>query len=116
MSISNFRHTNSHLPPIDLHLIFEKLDELDFLSISNLDFAGYTGSKSQVQNRQKIKFIQLDFSNLIFEKSSALFNSSLILNNRFLRESGMASTPKIKYHVFLCIFQTNLAMATLGLK
>ena len=34
-----------------MKLIFE----LDFLSISNLIFAGYTGSKSQVSNRQKIK-------------------------------------------------------------
>jgi hypothetical protein len=48
-----------------------KLDELDFLSTSNLNFAGYTGSKNQVQTRQKIKFIQLDFSNSIFQKSSA---------------------------------------------
>ena len=39
-----------------------------------------------------------------------------ILNNRFLRERGMASTPKIEYQVFLCIFQKNSAMATLGLK
>ena len=38
------------------------------------------------------------------------------LNNRFLRERGMASTPKMEYQVFLCIFQKNLAMATLGLK
>ena len=45
---------------------------LIFLSISNLKFAGYTGSKSQVQNRWKIKFIQLDFSNSIFQKSSQL--------------------------------------------
>ena len=41
-------------PPIDLYIIFEnrvwkiKLDKLDFLSISNLSFAGYTGSKNQV--------------------------------------------------------------------
>ena len=38
------------------------------------------------------------------------------LNNRFLRERGMASNPKMKYQVFLCIFQKNWAMATLGLK
>ena len=43
-----------------------KLDEIDFLFISNLKFAGYTGSKNQVQTRQKIKFSQLDFSNLFF--------------------------------------------------
>ena len=40
----------------------------------------------------------------------------LYINNRFLRERGMASTPKMEYQVFLCIFQKNLAMATLGLK
>ena len=37
-------------------------------------------------------------------------------NNSFLRERGMASNPKMEYRVFLCIFQKNLAMATLGLK
>ena len=37
---------------------------LDFLSISNLNFAGYTGSKNQVRNRQKIKFVQLNFSKI----------------------------------------------------
>ena len=36
--------------------------------------------------------------------------------NRFLRERAMASTPKMEYQVFLCIFQKNSAMATLGLK
>jgi hypothetical protein len=39
-----------------------------------------------------------------------------MFNNRFLRERGMASNPKMKYQVFLCIFQKNSAMATLGLK
>ena len=37
-------------------------------------------------------------------------------NNRFLKERGMVSTPKMKYQIFLCIFQKNSAMATLGLK
>ena len=39
-------------------------------SISELIFAGYTGSKNPVRNRQKIQFVELDFSNLIFQKSS----------------------------------------------
>jgi hypothetical protein len=39
-----------------------------------------------------------------------------MINNRFLRERGMASNPKMEYQVFLCIFQKNSAMATLGLK
>jgi hypothetical protein len=39
----------------------------------------------------------------------------LYLNNKFSRERGMASTPKIKYQVFLCIFQNISAMATLVL-
>ena len=48
-------------PPIYLYLIFLNLYltklifELDFLSILNLIFAGYTGSKNQVWNKQKIK-------------------------------------------------------------
>ena len=35
-----------------------------------LIFAGYTGSKNSVWNRLKIQFVELDFSNLIFQKSS----------------------------------------------
>ena len=38
------------------------------------------------------------------------------LNNRFLRKRRMASTPKMEYQVFLCIFQKNSTIATLGLK
>ena len=30
-----------------------------------------------------------------------------VFNNRFLRERGMASNPKMEYQVFLCIFQKN---------
>jgi hypothetical protein len=41
---------------------------------------------------------------------------SNFFNNRFLRERGMASNPKMDYQIFLCIFQKNSAMATLGLK
>ena len=40
----------------------------------------------------------------------------ILLNNRFLREKGMASTLKMEYQVFLCIFQKNSAMGTLDLK
>jgi hypothetical protein len=46
-------------------------DELDFLSISNSNFAGYTGSKNLVQTRQKFQFIKLGFSNSIFQNPSA---------------------------------------------
>ena len=58
------------LPPVYLHLIFEILSVTRFFFnfkisslkikkinlISKLIFAGYTGSKNQVWNRQKIKF------------------------------------------------------------
>ena len=37
-----------------------------------------------------------------------------LINSRFLRERGMASTPKKECQVFLCIFQKSSAMATLG--
>ena len=43
-------------------------------------------------------------------------NNTRGLNNSFLRERGLTSTPKMEYQVFLCIFQRNLAMATIGLK
>jgi hypothetical protein len=33
-------------------------------------FAGYTGNKNPVRNRLKIQFDELDFSKLIFQKSS----------------------------------------------
>ena len=39
-------------------------------SISEFIFAGYTGSKNSIWNRLKIQFIELDFSKLIFQKSS----------------------------------------------
>jgi hypothetical protein len=54
-------------------LIFEKsslknhVGRTLFLSIPNFNFSGNTGGKNQVPNRQKIKFVQLDFSSLIFQ-------------------------------------------------
>ena len=39
-------------------------------SISKLIFACCTGSKNPVRNRLKIQFFKLDFSKLIFQKSS----------------------------------------------
>ena len=79
------------LPPVDLYLISEKsiwknqvwrtgflvYFELDFYclcslqkSISKSIFACYTGSKNPIRNRLTIQFVELDFSNLIFQKSS----------------------------------------------
>ena len=58
---------------IDLNLIFEKsslknqVGQIDFLSISNLNLQ----TTQTVQNRQKIEFVKLDFSNSIFQKSIA---------------------------------------------
>ena len=40
----------------------------------------------------------------------------ITINSKFLRERDMAFTPKMEYQVFLCIFQKNSAMATLGSK
>ena len=55
---------------IHILLSFSLTSTLDFL---NLLFAGYTESKNQIQNRQKIKMVQIDFSILIFQKSSAVY-------------------------------------------
>ena len=46
-------------------------DKLHFWSISNLNFAGYKGSKKQVWNRPKMEFVEIHFAKLIFQKSSA---------------------------------------------
>ena len=55
-----------------------KLDELDFLSISNLTFTACVACKIRVQNRQKIKFIQLDFLTWFF-KNQVQINRGLVL-------------------------------------
>ena len=57
--------------PIHLYLIFEKSSSTNCIfnlqkSTSKLIFAGFTGSR----NRLKIQFVELDFSKLIFQKSS----------------------------------------------
>ena len=51
---------------------FEKSSYMNWIfnlqkSILKLIFAGYTGSKNPVWNRLKIQFVELDFSNLIFQ-------------------------------------------------
>ena len=43
-------------------------DELDFLSSLNLIFTACVACNNQVLNIQKIKFVQFDFSNTIFQK------------------------------------------------
>ena len=48
-------------------------------SILKLIFAGYTGSKNPVRNRLKIQFIELDFSKLIFQKSSTNQQEEFVL-------------------------------------
>ena len=69
-----------HFFPVDLYLISEKTSlknqvQLNWIfnlkkTFSKLIFAGYTGSKNPVQNRLKIQFVELDLSELIFQKSS----------------------------------------------
>ena len=46
-------------------------DQLDFWSISNLIFTAFVACKNPVRNGLKIHIIELDFSNSIFQKSSA---------------------------------------------
>ena len=64
---------------------------------------------------QSQKIFHFD-SNVQNKKAPLHSPEHFTFNNRFLRERGMASTPKMEYQVFLCIFQKNSAMATLGLK
>ena len=55
---------------VDLYLNFEKSSWKNQVQILKLIFAGYTGSKNPVRNRLRIQFVELDFSKLIFQKSS----------------------------------------------
>ena len=50
------------------------------------------------------------------EMQIVLVSLNILFNNRFLRERGIVFTLKMEYQVFLCIFQKNSAMATLGMK
>ena len=66
------------LPPFDLHLIFEKSSlkhqvgyNLDFLSIWNLNFAGYTGRK--ISSSTKTKKNTGENGKLTFSKYPAFF-------------------------------------------
>ena len=95
----------ANVHPIHLHLIFKNQVWTSFnlqKSISNLIFAGYTGSKNPVWNRLKIQFVELDFSNLIFQKSSTdqQGDSSLeteILNLLILTKQFVSSKwPKVR--------------------
>ena len=73
-----FGHLLAFLP-VDLNLNFVKLEKSSsrtgFLAcksqFQNEFFAGYIGSKNPVWNRQKIQFVELDYSKLIFQKSSS---------------------------------------------
>ena len=77
-------------PPVDLYLLeflkikLEKSSSTSLVfslqkSISKLIYAGYTGSKNPVRNRLKIQFVKLDFSRLIFQKSSTDQQGVIIL-------------------------------------
>ena len=68
---------------------FEKSSSTNWIfnlqkSISKLIFAGYTGSKNSVWNRLKIQFIELDFSNLVFQKYKVQINRATVKNSWIL--------------------------------
>ena len=52
-------------------------DEIHFWSISNSNFAGYAGSKNQVQKRAKVEFVELHFLKLVI-----ISNPCVLLNSR----------------------------------
>ena len=71
-------------------------------SISKLIFAGYTGSKNPVRNRLKIQFVKLDFSKLIFQKSSTDQQGATVAN--WTKKSDDHRTER----VVLCTFWQEL--------
>ena len=95
MNLNFWEHWRA-IPPIDLHLIIEnpslniKLEELDFFSSSNLIFAGYTGSKNQVRNKQKSSSSNLIFQNRFF-KNQVQVNGGLAFQTFDQSEWSIAS-------------------------
>jgi len=93
------------LRPIDLYLIFEKsscknqVRQTVFLAsknqFRNWFLAGYTGSKNSFQNRLKIQFAELDFSKLIFPKSST--DQHRVTNAGNNRENSSKQYPILTY-------------------
>ena len=81
---------------------FEKSSSTNWIlhlqkSILKLIFADYTGSKNPVRNRLKIQFVELDFSNLIFQKSSMCKS---VCNNKFqTAKSKVNKWPWKRLHV-----------------
>ena len=76
-------------------------------SISKLIFAGYTGSKNQVQNRLKIHFIELDFSKLICQKSSTDQQGVWLTASKWISINWIDSLIQGSYH--FC-FRANLSV------
>ena len=61
--------------------------KIKFEKSSNLIFAGYTGSINPVPNRLKIQLVQLDLSNLIFQKSSS-DQKDLVFQREYVFKQG----------------------------
>ena len=53
---------------------------------------------------------------LTFFKKGDVIQGGTLFNRPNSVERSLASTPKMEYQFFLCIFQKNSAMATYGLK
>ena len=74
------------------------------------------GCASALVSKWSRRFFVLRADSCLYFFKKEQVNYQNTFNNRFLRERGMASNPKMEYQVFLCIFQKNSAMTTLGLK
>ena len=80
---------------------------LDYLTFSTFCITTFQTVQLCVQPQQ----IPLLFSVASYLALKGTIFMSVLLNNRFLRERGMTSTPKMENQVFLFIFQRNSAMA-----
>ena len=80
------------------------------------------GMQKRIKRKKKI---HRSYRSFFFTKSQKKMETEVFtfcvitfkpISNKFLRERGMASNPKMEYQIFLYIFPMNFAMATLGLK
>ena len=93
---------------------FDDVFHISFVQSMNYSFLRPDGTNGDVWNLSKPVFSSR--TRTLVAKALKVVIMSVTLKRMSRRKRGMASNPLFIIPDFFCIFQTNLAMATLGLK
>ena len=93
-----------------------KLDELEFLSTSILNFAGYTGSKNQVHPTWflKLNFLKIKYKSKKGEPWENLWNCSRKYP-KMIKTNRIVKILRVGYKIRQIFVQTNKIFAKIGL-